>query len=52
MAFAVPDKTPETVAHFLLEETIPRYSTPLQIVTDNGDENVNRVMKHAGRNEH
>ena len=31
----------------LLEEIIPRYSTPLQIVSDNGSENVNRVMRHT-----
>ena len=45
--FAVPDKSAETVAHLLLEEIIPRYSTPLQIVSDNGSENVNRVMRHT-----
>ena len=45
-AFAVPDKTTETVAHLLLEEIIWRCSTPLQIFTDNGSENINRVLKH------
>ena len=35
-AFTVPDKTAETVVHLLLEEIIPRYSTPLQRVTDIG----------------
>ena len=45
--FAVPDKTAETVAHLLLEEIIPRYSTTLQIVTDNSSDNINRVMKHT-----
>ena len=34
-AFAVPDKTSETVAHLILEEIIPKYSTPLQIFTEN-----------------
>ena len=38
---------PRQYTHLLLEEIIPRYSTPLQIVTDNGSENINRVMKHA-----
>ena len=28
-AFAVPDKTARTVIYLLLEEIIPRYSTPL-----------------------
>ena len=46
-AFSVPDKTAEMVVHLLLEEIIPMYSTPLQIVTDNGSENINRVMKHT-----
>ena len=46
-AFTVSDKTAETVAHLLLEEIIPRYSIPLQIVTDNGSENVNKIMKHT-----
>ena len=41
-AFAVPEKTAETVAHLLLEEIISRFRTPLQIVTDNGSENINR----------
>ena len=45
-SFAVPDKTAETVVHLVLEETISMYSTPLQIVTDNGSENINREMKH------
>ena len=45
-AFLVPDKSAETIAHLLLEEIIPRYSTPLQLVTDNGTENVNKVMQH------
>ena len=44
-AFAVPDKTADTVAHLLLENIFPRFGCPLQIVTDNGSENVNKVMK-------
>ena len=46
-SFANCNKTAETVAYLQLEEIIPRYSTPLQIVTDNGSENINRVMKHS-----
>ena len=45
-AFSVPDKTVETLAPLLLEEIIPRYIIPLQIVTDNSSENNNMVMKH------
>ena len=46
-AFAVPDKTAESVAHLLIDEIIPRFGTPLEIVTDNGTENVNQTMKHT-----
>ena len=35
-SFTVPHKSAETVALLLLEEIIPRYSTPLQRVSDNG----------------
>ena len=45
-AFSIPDKSAETIAYLLLEEIIPRHSTPLQLVTDNGTENVNKVMQH------
>ena len=44
-AFAVPDKTADTVAHLLLEHIFPRFGCSLQIVTDNGTENVNKVIK-------
>ena len=46
-AFAVKDKKAETVAHLLMEEIIPRHSVPLQIVSDNGTEVVNRIMKET-----
>ena len=46
-AFAVPDKNAETVVHLVLDKFIPRHSTPLQIVTDNGTENINKVMKYT-----
>ena len=46
-AYAVPDKTAETVAHLLLEEIFPRHGSCLQIVTDNGTENVNNVIKET-----
>ena len=44
-AFAVADKTADTVAHLILEEIYPRFGCPLELVTDNGSENVNRVVK-------
>ena len=46
-AFAVPDKTAETVVYLLLEEIMPKYSTPDQLVTNNGSENINRLMKQT-----
>lgn len=46
-AFSVPNKEASTVAHLLMEEIFPRFGCPLQIVTDNGTENVNRVMKEV-----
>ena len=44
-AFAVPDKTADTIAHLLIEEIFPCFGCRLELVTDNGTENVNRVMK-------
>ena len=44
-AFAVPDKTADTIAHLIIEEIFPRFGCPLELVTDNGSENVNRVVK-------
>ena len=46
-AFAVPDKTADNVVHLLIDEIIPRFGTPLEIVTDNGTENVNKIMKET-----
>ena len=46
-AFAVPDKTAETVAHLIIEEIYPRFGCCLELVTDNGSENVNRVVKET-----
>ena len=46
-AYAVPDKTADTVVFLLLTEIIPRHSAMLQLVTDNGGENVNKLMKET-----
>ena len=46
-AFATPDKSADTVAQLILEEIIPRHACPLQIVSDNGTENENRVMRET-----
>ena len=45
--FSVPDKTADTVADFIIEQIYPRFGCPLQIVSDNGTENVNTVMKET-----
>ena len=34
-AYAVPDKKAQTVAGLLLTELIPRFGTPLELVSDN-----------------
>ena len=46
-AFAVPDKSADTIAHLIIEEIFSRYSAPLEIVSDNGSENVNRKVKET-----
>ena len=46
-AFVVPNKSAEAVIHLVLDEIIPSHSTPLQIVTDNGTENINKVIKYT-----
>lgn len=45
--FPVPNKNAENIAHLLIDEIIPRFGTPLQIITDNGSENVNKVMRRT-----
>ena len=46
-AFACPDKSAQTIAQLLIEEIFPRFSCPLELLTDNGSENVNQVMKET-----
>ena len=46
-AFAVPDKCADTIAHLIIEEIFPRYGAPLEIVTDNGSENVNQTVRET-----
>lgn len=46
-AFATPDKAADTVVQLLIDEIIPRFGCPLQIVTDNGTENENRLMRET-----
>ena len=51
-AFAVPDKTAETVGKLLLDEVVPRHSCPLEIVSDNGTEFVNQVFSTLSKELH
>lgn len=46
-AFAVPDKKAENIAHLLIDIIFPRYGATLQIITDNGTENENRIVKET-----
>ena len=46
-AFAVADKRAQTIADLILTEIFPRYGAPLELVTDNGTENVNEVMRET-----
>ena len=41
------DKTADTVADLIIVQIYPRFGCPLQIVSDNGTENVNKVMKET-----
>ena len=46
-AFPVPDKSADRIVHLILEEIFPRFGCPLQIVTDNGTENINRQVRET-----
>ena len=46
-AFPVPDKSADHIVHLILEEIFPRFGCPLQIVTDNGTENINRKVQET-----
>ena len=45
--FAIPNRKGQTMANLIMEEIFPRYGAPLQLLTDNGPENVNSVMKRT-----
>ena len=46
-AFSVPDETAETVADLIVDKIFLRFGSCLQLVTDNGTENVNRIVKET-----
>ena len=46
-AFACPDKSAQTIAHLIIDEIFVRYSCPLEILSDNGSENINQIVKET-----
>ena len=46
-AFAVPDKSTETICHILIDEIFPRFSAVLEIQTDDGSEFCSRHFKET-----
>jgi hypothetical protein len=46
-AFSVPSKEADNIVHLLLEEIVPRHGCMLEILTDNGSENLNRKVKET-----
>ena len=53
-ALACPDKSAQTIANLIIDDIFQRYFCPLEILSDNGSENVNSVAKEilAFRNIH
>lgn len=47
MAFPVPDKSAENIVHLIIDEIFPVHSAPLQIVTDNGKEQMNTAVRET-----
>jgi transposase InsO family protein len=43
-AFPVPDKSADNIVHLILEEIYLKCGCPLQILTDNGTQNVNKAV--------
>ena len=46
-AFAVPDKTGETVADLIIEQIFPHFGSCFQLVSDDGTENVKRAVRET-----
>lgn len=43
-AYAVPNKKTQTVTDLVMNKIFPQNGVPVQLITNNGPENVNRVM--------
>ncbi|MCG7879465.1 MAG: DDE-type integrase/transposase/recombinase, partial [Candidatus Thiodiazotropha endolucinida] len=46
-AFAVPDKTADTIAHLIINKMFNRYGTIVTLVTDNGSECNNKTVRET-----
>ena len=46
-AFTIPDKRAQIVSAIIISQIFPRYGAPEQLVTDNGLENVNEVIRET-----
>lgn len=43
--FCIADKSADNIVHIILDDIFPRYGCPLQLLTDNGTEKVNKKME-------
>ena len=41
------EKSAQTIAHLIIDEIVPRYSCSLEILFDNGSENIKKVIKET-----
>ena len=46
-AFPVKDKSADNIFHLIINEIFPRYGAVLQLLTDNGKENINRKVQET-----
>jgi hypothetical protein len=46
-SFCVPDKSADNIAFLIIEEIFPRFGCVLELVSDNGSENINRKVRET-----